>query len=203
MRALLQKDWIVIKKYFKMYMLMIALFLCAGAINAKDEFFVIFPLVMSAILTMALISYDERFRWDSYCAAMPISRRLYVSEKYVIDLIMAAIIFIPCVIGLATRHSLNSGEFCTVLLIMLIAALLMPAIMLPIVFKLGVEKARLTYYIVIGASIGISYIASEALSYSVTLSIRFVSVLIAAVIFAILFWYSWKLSVRFYEQREL
>ena len=86
---------------------------------------------------------------------------------------------------------------------MLIAALLMPAVMLPIVFKLGVEKARLTYYIVIGVSVAICYIASEALSYSVTLSIGFVSVLIAAVIFAVLFWYSWKLSVRFYEQREL
>ena len=203
MRALLQKDWIVLKKYFKMYMLIVALFLCAGTINAKDEFFVIFPLVMSAILTMALISYDERFRWDSYCAAMPISRRLFVSEKYLIDLIMAAIIFIPCVIGLASRHGLNSNEFSTVLLVMLGAALLMPAIMLPIIFKLGVEKGRLTYYIVIGFGIGISYIVSEALSYSVTLHLGIVSVLVAAVIFAVLFWYSWKLSIRFYEQREL
>ena len=203
MRALLQKDWIVLKKYFKMYLLMVALFVCAGAVNAKDEFFVTFPLVLSTAITMSLISYDERFHWDSYCAAMPVSRKLFVTEKYVIDLIMAGIIFIPCVIGLASRHSLTSGEFCTVLLIMLGAALLMPALMLPVIFKLGVEKGRLTYYIMIGLGIGICYLSSEALSYSVTMSIGIVGVLIAAVVFAALFWYSWKLSVRFFADREL
>lgn len=203
MLALLKKDWIVAVKYSRMVLLMMLLFTAVGLAVPKDAFYVIFPLVMCSALTVSLIAYDERFRWDRYCETVPISRALCVSEKYLIHALLTGLITLLCGIGLARHYAPDAPEFLSTLLVMLIAALLLPGLMFPLIFKLGTEKGRIYYFVVLFLGIGLSYVVSDAMRYSVTLAVGPGFCAAAAAALIVLYLLSWRLSIRLYERREL
>jgi len=46
MVALLKKDFDVLLKQYKMYVILLVFFLLAGSVNTSDEFFSTFPIVI-------------------------------------------------------------------------------------------------------------------------------------------------------------
>lgn len=203
MKALLKKDYLVIKKNMKMFMLIIILFVIAGTFNDNDAFYVVFPMMLSSVLVMSLISYDERYHFDSYCAALPVSRKLAVSEKYILSGILVGGIFLLCLLGMGYRGVITGPKANTEILSMLIVAILPPSVLLPLIYKYGTEKARLYNYIVILVGVGISYLASDVVAHADDFRISLVPSFVAAVILGAGAYFSWTLSVKFYSAREL
>ena len=96
------------------------------------------------------------------------------------------------------------GDFAVLMLLLLIVSTLSSSICLPFVFKLGVEKGRTAYYIMIGFVCGASVLASSILRGQLMSEIQpnLILALIALVgIGAYIL--SWYLSVVFFRKREI
>ena len=135
-------------------------------------------------------------------------RRLRVSAKYLIGLLAQVTVMVVTGaaqgIKMAAVGNFVSGEFAVLMLLMLIVATFSSSFSLPFMFKLGVEKGRLGYYIMIGVAAGGSGILAGLSegnmgSFRMPQLVAPVLALVAAGIYGI----SWLLSIRFYEKREL
>ena len=96
------------------------------------------------------------------------------------------------------------GDFAVLMLLMLIVSTLTSSICLPCVFKLGVEKGRTAYYIMIGFVCGASVLASSILRGQLMSEIQPNLILaLIALIGICVYILSWYLSVVFFKKREI
>lgn len=96
------------------------------------------------------------------------------------------------------------GDFAVLMLLMLIVSTLTSSICLPFVFKLGVEKGRTAYYIMIGFVCGDSVLASSILRGQLMSEIQPNLILaLIALIGICVYILSWYLSVVFFKKREI
>ena len=197
MLALLKKDLNTLTKQYKMYVLLLVFFLCAGSVSTTDEFFSTFPMVVCSWFTANLIAYDERQE-----AGLEVSRKLYVQAKYLFQFLVVGLSLVICISGLASRYEVGSADFCNVLLMMLAAALLVPSITLPIIFKNGAQKSFLKYMAVLVVGVAMCYYFSAAFEHRYIAQIGLVPCIIAAVAFLVLYFVSCKLSIKYFEARE-
>lgn len=80
MKALLYKDFRVMWKQMKAFLLLIAIFcLIPNQALNLSAFFVVYAGLM---LPMSLMSYDERAKWDTFAAMLPYASREIVLSRY-------------------------------------------------------------------------------------------------------------------------
>ena len=152
MKGLLLKDWYLTKKYAMRLLVIALVFMVISPIWPENGFFMISPCVLFCLLPTTLYSYDEKEKWTIYAESMPVSRALYVTEKYLVGVIVMAAYFL-----LLTLLYLFFGarEYLPDALISSVAlGFLAPAVMLPILLRFGTEKGRLAYLIFIGVIFG-------------------------------------------------
>lgn len=207
MKGLLLKDFYMLKAYCKSYLLMLIIFLAASFFG-QNTFFIYYPCLMCGMIPVNLLAYDERSRFMQYSASLPVSRAQAVSEKYLIGLIILIPVLVITGIVQGIRMSVNgtfaAEEFTVMMLSLLLVAMLASSIPLPLIFKHGVEKGRIAYYLMIGFVCGSAVLFSEYLKSDRLNSIP------SALIFALLsvlgigiYFLSWYLSIVFYKKREL
>ena len=96
------------------------------------------------------------------------------------------------------------GDFAVLMLLMLIVSTLTSSICLPFVFKLGVEKGRTAYYIMIGFVCGASVLASSILRGQLMSEIQPNLILaLIALIGICVYILSWYLSFVFFKKRKI
>lgn len=210
MKGLLLKDIYMAVKYCRVYFLIAVVF--AVAFVWSDNFFLAgYPVFLVGALSVNLLSYDEKCKWSLYAGTFPYTRTQLVSVKYIVTLLALGLSVLLMGLGFAA-HMLVADDFqlselLTFLGLLLSMELASPSLMLPIIFRFGVEKGRIAYYGVLVffcAAVGaIGAFGKDvgALDISVVQSAE---ILLAAVLIgAILFAGSWLLSIRIYAKREL
>ena len=208
MKGLLLKDCYLAWAHFKGYILMVIAFSVMSAADPGNFFLVFYPCMLCGMIPVNLMAYDERSKWDVYTALLPFTRSQIVSAKYIFGLIAQGIILTLVAVVNTVRMAYSGGvdwQFLFDLMgIMIMLAAVSVALPLPFIFRSGVEKGRMGYYMMIGlAGVG-SGIAGGLLGDNVnafSLPVLAVPVMIA-VGFGV-YSLSWWLSVRFYENREL
>lgn len=207
MKGLLLKDYYMAVKYCRALALIAAVFIGVSMMGEDNTFMLLYPVIFCAMIPVTLMGYEERSRWNSYCETFPYSRLQVVSSKY----LLAAIIIVGVTAITAAAQAvrmISTGGMEVVSYMNMLSMLLMlgfagPGILLPFVFKYGVEKGRIGYYIVIGAVCAIGAVLTieePALMFSISVNwLPAVFLLIGIGVFAV----SWRLSVHFYENREL
>ena len=154
MSGLIVKDLCVLRWTAKSYLVVIALyalFAFSGVWTAE-----IFSGVLAVLVTLLpanAFSWDNYVKWDSYCLALPVSRRRVVAARYVVTLLAAAA---ACLLGGAlgvALQLLGRVEDLGVYLLSTGAATgagcLMVAVILPLMYKVGPEKGRVALLAVI------------------------------------------------------
>lgn len=202
MRGLLRKDLYMTLAYFRLFLVMMALFLVMGYFAEDSMFLIIYPMIIGMMLPVSLLSYDERFHWSQTCAAMPCSRAQVVSAKYLLTLLSVLLLFALTMLvqGLRLGRLGRLEELASLAPLLLGLGLVGPALLLPIVFWLGVEKGRIAYYIAVGAVVA----AGVFLGMGSEGAQRFSPSLWAPILGCfVLFALSWLLSIKLYEKREL
>lgn len=130
-----------------------------------EELFVFYPCLLCGMIPVNLLGYDERSRWMQYSGTMPYTKAQIVSGKYLIGLLAQLTILLVMGVAQAVKMVIADdfvlGEFAVLMLLMLIVSTLTSSIPLPFVFKLGVEKGRTAYYVMIGFICGASVLASS------------------------------------------
>lgn len=204
MKGLLLKDIYVAKKNLRTFLVMILAFsLGSLAVRDSGNFFLCYGIVMMPGITMSLISYDERYHWDTYAGAMPLNREQMVTEKYLLHLVMV-LVWLPVLLVLQHFQQVPAfgGAPLTLLVAGLNLGLLLPGILLPIIFALGTEKGRAGYYVVLFGGMILATVSEELTSltgYVPEAMAGIVLILLPAAVYVL----SWRIAIRLYEKRSL
>ena len=75
MKGLLLKDWYLARKHCRAFLLILFVFAIVSAYSENNVFPVLYPIILSSILPVTLVSYDERSKWQFYADTMPYKRR--------------------------------------------------------------------------------------------------------------------------------
>lgn len=208
MKGLLLKDLCMAAKYFRSYLLFIAIFLAASCISDNNMFFLFYPCLLCSMIPVNLLAYDERSKWDVYCGTLPCTKVQIVSSKYLFGLLAQMVVLICSGVTQGVKM-LFSGSFLWQDYLLLIELLLIlfcgsSALTLPFIFKLGVEKGRMAYYAMVVLVSGGSFLASNIFVDYLLNGQSLGGILHILSIAAIgLYILSWLLSIHFYEKREL
>lgn len=147
MSALILKDCYVIFRQLKIFLVLILAFSCI-----PGAFYSTFAVVYASMLPYTALAYDERSHWDQMAAMMPYSDRDLVLGKYVFGWLStaaaAAATFVLQTV-LAAVWSGAEGPSVPVILLSVCVAVCILDITLPMMFRFGVEKARLAMFLII------------------------------------------------------
>ena len=195
-------------RYCRSYIAIALIFIALSVISDDNMFYVFYPCIICGIIPVNLLAYDERSRWIGYSCSLPCSRTQIVSAKYLMGLMsqLAMIFAIGAVQGIkmSVKGTFSLEEFSVLLLAVLLISIISSSVSLPFIFKLGVEKGRIAYYVMIGLVCALSVIASNVFKGNVQISVpsgalQVVLALASVGIYAL----SWFLSVVFYSKREI
>jgi ABC-type transport system involved in multi-copper enzyme maturation permease subunit len=153
MTGLITKDFLVMRKMLRSYLLMIVVYTILAYLDFFDYSFIIsFVQVALSVLPISAFAYDEQSKWDRYAMSLPLGRSKVVGARY---LFVLALTLFTIAIGLAGTALLylvqqaDPLEMFVTLMVSTTIGLLVPAIILPLCYKLGAERARPYLYAII------------------------------------------------------
>lgn len=201
MRGLLLKDFLNLKSQGKIYLFLLFAFGVLSFLQKDFGFIGGVLCLLAATLPMTTLSYDERAKWDKYGLTMPVSRTTMVIEKYLLGLFSCSAAFlISLLLGL-----LSSGDFRANFIIALTffsLSIIVSAMILPFIYRFGVEKGRLfmififlfpLFFSLLGQNINLG-----SLNFSIILNL-----IVYSPLFALCFWgLSLLFSLRIYRKKE-
>lgn len=205
MKGLLLKDFYMLMKYCRVQLLIMLGFICISAWNSSESFFLFYPCILSGMLPITLLSYDERSKWDKYSCTLPYTRAQLVSAKYLIGLFLQLAVLVLSgaarAYALIRSGSLVIGDFLMEMSALAMASCVCASVCLPFMFKMGVEKGRMAYYIALGIAFSLCFAASKLLQeVRIQFDFTFTALyLLCAAMYAL----SWYMSVRAYRNREM
>ncbi len=208
MKGLFLKDLYMMTKYCRAYLIIAVVFIAVSFVGDENLFFVFYPCLICGMIPANLLAYDERSRWLQYSETMPYTRAQIVNSKYLIGLGAQVGMWLITGIAQAIRMSM-SGTFqfkeYTVLMMLLLAMVsVSSSVSLPFIFKLGVEKGRIAYYVTIGIVCAGSLAASNFSGKDIQTSLRLHALLPVLCLIGIgIYALSWYLSIVFYKKREI
>lgn len=154
MTGLIVKDFLVMRKSIKVYILFLLFYFIMAALELFSISFITAMIqVIIMMLPLSAFSYDELSKWDRYAFSLPLSRRAVAGARYLFALILSlfAALFglATCLILSLAFHGPDLVENCTTVMVSLGLGLLYCDILLPLTYKLGPERARPFFYLVI------------------------------------------------------
>lgn len=195
MKALLRKDFYQLKAYCRSILLVSAVFALCSGFSGDNLFFKTYPVVLMGLTPITLLAYDERSKWNCFCAALPLSRAQVVGSKY----IMSLLLMLPTVVLILLVSGIRGDRDLLTLALYLIPLGILPcAVCMPIMLRFGVEKGRLFYYILVGLSCAAGFLTKD-------LPLRLPAILAPGMLLvcAGAFGLSWYLSVKIFEKAEI
>lgn len=204
MKGLLLKDFYVLFKNCRVFMVLILVFIAVSLFGDDNWFFIIYPCLFAGMFPMTLIAYDERSGWSHYCGTLPYTRAQLVSVKYTVGLLINAVILLLIALVQVAKgaNELDRNALTGLLTCAGAIGLVSPALLLPFVFRFGSEKGRIAYYIVIGAICAGSVILFSGERISGVLGGQTAWLMLGGAAIA-LYAGSWLLSVALYQNREV
>lgn len=164
MNGLIQKDICILKQRSRGLAIILAIGIVM-AFSSEGSFVIGYLTMLSTILTISTVSYDEFDNGFAFLLTLPFTKKEYVIEKYLFCLsgciIGGAVSVVICVAGMMAKgkgFSFNiieeAAAFIPIFAIML-------SIMLPVQLKYGAEKSRLIIGGVLGAAFVTGYMVKE------------------------------------------
>lgn len=154
MKALLYKDLLVLWKQMKFVIFMVAIFCLVPNLGfGLNNMWVVYA---GLVIPTSLLAYDERAKWDNLAEMLPYSPRQLVFSRYVFGWGAALFAGVFYCIGLLVngQKSPETGSFAT-LAALFAVVLVFQAVLFPLIFRLGVEKARVCMILVIAGVMGV------------------------------------------------
>lgn len=143
MKAVLLSDLTVIKTQAKSVLLVLVVWLAITVYNKSGLFFSALSVVYAMMLPLTCIATYEKSHFDRYLLTAPVGRAAAAMGHYLFSIIcafcLAVIGFIASVaLGMDTPEAIYSSSAC------FCVGIVMVSVLLPVIYKFGTEKARLT-----------------------------------------------------------
>lgn len=154
MTGLMVKDFLVMRKSIKTYILFLSFYFVMAALGIFPiSFITAMVQIIIMMLPLSAFSYDEFSKWDRYAFSLPLGRRVVAGARYLFALSLAlfAALFglVSCLVLSIFFHDPNLVENCLTIMASLGLGLLYCDILLPLTYKLGPERARPYFYLVL------------------------------------------------------
>lgn len=153
MLGLMRKDLCLLLQRSRAIIIMVGVGVIIG-FSTDGGFLIGYLTMISAILSIGTISYDEFDNGYPFLLTLPVTRKSYVMAKYLFCLASnlagwaaASVIYAGCCLLKGERFGM---EQLTDALAILPVAGLMTAVMLPLQLKYGAEKSRLALAVLFG-----------------------------------------------------
>ena len=166
MTGLILKDFLVLRKTLKTYLLFLIFYLIMALLGLFSiSFITAFVQVIVMILPMSSFAYDDLAKWDRYAMALPLGRRAVVRAKYAFVMLMilasAAFALLSCV-ALSITAAQPVEENLAAGVGALSVGLLAVDLTLPLNYKLGPERARPILFAIIFLPVLLIVLAARA-----------------------------------------
>jgi len=198
MKALLMKDLHVFWRRMKLFVLMIVVFCAVPSVFQNT-----FAVTYAAMIPYSMFSVDETSKWDKLAAMMPYSTFDLVMSKYLLGglSVGASFALVTLMQFITARFSESTGADFSIVLASVCVSLIIMAVTLPMIFRFGVERARMTMIFLIAAVCGSAGAMASLTDAGVSISFAGVAALLpVATVIAMAV--SIPLSMKFYEKRK-
>lgn len=217
MKGYLIKDLQMMRYQIKFYIMFILLAAFISG-NMEEPFFAVpYLIFIGTIYIFNAIAYDETENGYSFLFTLPISRKEYVAEKYIFAAVLA---LISAAIGflIMSGHMIfqnkteDAGANLYMSILFLLLTLIFISVLLPVIFKNGVEKGRIVLSAFVGSAGGLLLILIKALPHDVQRLEHLIDAIaqmhkfsfigIGAAICTAVIMISMQISVRIMEKKE-
>lgn len=213
MKGLLLKDAYQVWYYAKGVVVAAVVMMGAGVATMMNgaNFFIVYAGFLLGMLPMTLLAYDQASKFNEYSATLPATKEQLVGCKYIVGLCGMALaeVFAAVALGAAYLHwtAVDGALVVSTLVQVGMITLLNSAILLPLNYRFGYEKAKYVFYLMVGliaAVMGFGVAADEdgLVRNLLPQSIPPLGLLGIAVVVLVLYALSWRLSVAWYGKAE-
>lgn len=211
MKGMILKDFLNLKGYMKTLVAMMAAICFIGFATDDLSSISAYPIFFGAFLLVSTCSYDEMAKWDAYALCQPVGRKQIVLSKYIVSLLLS---FAGAIAGVIITYLfsfiLKDAQFdleltLTSCFIMALVANIMLAFLLPIIFKIGTEKARYVLLLLLMVPMLIFYsgvLSSISIPTGVLSFISEYFIWVCVACFILVEVISYMISLAFYTKRE-
>ena len=161
MLGLMRKDLCLLLQRSRALVIMVGVGVIIG-FSTDGGFLMGYLTMISAILSIGTISYDEFDNGYPFLLTLPVTRKSYVTAKYLFCLLgvlagwaTASVIFAGCC--LVKGEGFRMAQLTEALAFLPVAGL-MTAVMLPLQLKYGAEKSRLALAVLAGVVVALGYV---------------------------------------------
>ncbi len=146
MYGLIYKDYIEISDNYKKYIISYVLLIIGGILSKSLTMLMFFPFLLSTNEVLNILLSDASSNWKDYIISLPLSRNKIVLSKYIFSFLIVAIfnilsLVITFTINYFLKIILINELFINYFLIIAISIIFID-IIIPIVYKYGLEKVR-------------------------------------------------------------
>lgn len=171
MKGLLIKDIKLLNNQKKQFILLLVMFVFLGFTGIfMPEFIMGYPPFTLGIFVMSTISYDDFDNGLSFLMTLPVTRNMYVAEKYVLALVMIIAgsicsfliaLLMVCKQSGAKEMTLWLADSGYILGAIVFCIGIFMGIMIPVQLKFGAEKGRIVLFIVFMILFGVFYFGEK------------------------------------------
>ena len=217
MKGLLIKDFKLMKNN-AMFLVMIIIISIGCAAGMKNPFFALgYATALISIFSVNTIAYDEYDNGMAQLFSLPISRKMYVKEKYVFAVLISVVgltiaTLISVAVSLFMDEQYGIEEWLGILSLSLFFVILIQGVIIPVRMKFDSEKHKMAMLVVVGttAAIGGAVFAIakacgidlEAVFDRILITKAWTTLVIVIILGILMMLISYKLSIRFMEKRE-
>ncbi|MCI9406352.1 MAG: ABC-2 transporter permease [Oscillospiraceae bacterium] len=210
MKGLLYKDFCVLKKQVKILAVFVVFYAVWSVAAQVPTMMGTMVILLSIMMPISSMSYDEAGQWYRYAFSLPVSRRALVLSKYMLGFLTALGGLLVSAIGNLVILSLTNWENALESWVTIGACLevgvIFLSVLIPLLFKFGVEKGRfLIVAIAVVPSMLIAMLAGPLKSAGLSLPSEEVlqAVLYASPFFTLaIFLISFRISVGICKKKE-
>lgn len=163
MKGLLVKDFniLLLQKKFLGIVLIISVMLLMT--SEQPSFLVGYITMMCGIVTVGTINYDDLDNGNTFLFTLPITRKGYVMEKYVLVVVTSAIAWLVAtiastMISLAKIEGFSIANGILEAVIIFVVCMVFEFIMIPVQIKYGGEKSRVVIVAMAGVIVVVGYL---------------------------------------------
>lgn len=209
MLGFIKKDIAMIKSNFK---ILFILFIFYGVMTFNDGMDISFILPFICVMIMiSTFSYDEYNNWNAYTIALPNGRENSVKAKYLATIIMIlattliTILFTFLLIYIK-KQPIELEKILVTTIGSIFATLLVLSTMYTIIYKFGIEKARIAIFVIVIAFVFAASFLFSNIDFSfIGKTLNFLEDYIVLIIIAIsilMVYISYRISKKIYLNKE-
>jgi ABC-2 type transport system permease protein len=205
MKGLILKDLFNLKTQFRFYLFFILIFALMSFTGMDMNTLGGVIALVCAMLPITALGLDEKNNWDKYALTLPVVRKDLVLSKYTLGLICTVAGSIVSFMLMGIRNGFSQTTL-YIALVFFAISLFYLSLLLPLMFKLGVEKGRIIMILIAFLpAIVISFLASRFSGVfsneQFTSMLPFLPIIAVGLILICLF-VSIAISMRIYKRKE-